>query len=164
MQGVVGEPVTIFKEKVNFKKPGSGYFAPHQDAQAGWNQYGHTIHYNLAVALDDCTLANGCLFIAPTEHNRELLGEEFGPMDSKVVEGLEWSPVECKAGDAFVFDSFLPHKSEINGTETQRRLILLTYSLEKEGDARETYHTDKIKNHPPEIYKKKGEKYRGYVI
>ena len=35
-----GEPAILFKEKVNFKMPGSNGFTPHQDAQAGWNDYG----------------------------------------------------------------------------------------------------------------------------
>ena len=28
-----GEPAVLWKEKMNFKKPGSAGFAPHQDAQ-----------------------------------------------------------------------------------------------------------------------------------
>jgi len=160
----VGEPVDIFKEKINFKKSGTGYFAPHQDAQAGWQQYGHSIHHSLGIALDDCTLENGCLFIAPGRHKEGLLGENFGPMREDILNEIEWKPLECQAGDVFLFDSFLPHQSQINKTASDRCVLFLTYNLAREGDGREAYHSDKLNNHPPRIYKEKGKQYRGYVI
>ena len=34
-----GENAVLFKEKINFKMPGGDGFKPHQDAQAGWEEY-----------------------------------------------------------------------------------------------------------------------------
>src|SRR3954462_9004003 len=36
---VLDDRPSLFKEKINFKLPGGGGFAPHQDIQPGWDQY-----------------------------------------------------------------------------------------------------------------------------
>eukprot|EP01061_Rhynchopus_euleeides_P047244 TRINITY_DN9399_c0_g1_i2.p1 TRINITY_DN9399_c0_g1~~TRINITY_DN9399_c0_g1_i2.p1 ORF type:complete len:221 (+),score=78.45 TRINITY_DN9399_c0_g1_i2:54-716(+) len=38
-EDVLGGPVNLFKEKVNYKLPGGGGFEPHQDMQPGWTKY-----------------------------------------------------------------------------------------------------------------------------
>ena len=39
LQALLGEPAVLFKDKINFKTPGSGGFESHQDVQAGWDRY-----------------------------------------------------------------------------------------------------------------------------
>ena len=163
MEAVVGEELSLFKEKVNFKKPGSGGFAPHQDAQAGWKAHG-SIHFNVALPVDDTTLENGCLFAAAGRHREGLLGPEFEDMPADVVASLDWQPVLARRGDILIFDSFVPHRSEPNATAAQRRVLLATYNLAKEGDVRTPYHADKLAHHPPEAEKEEGVEYRGYRI
>ncbi len=36
---LLGEDAVLFKEKINFKIAGGGGFKPHQDSQAGWEDY-----------------------------------------------------------------------------------------------------------------------------
>lgn len=163
-EDMVGQPVAIFKEKINLKPPGTGLFEPHQDAQAGWDQYGHTIHYNLGVALDPCSFDNGYLYVSPGNHDRGLIGPKFGNIPPEIVNTLDWVSLPCHPGDAILFDSFIPHKSSVNQTQSDRWLLLLTYSLVKEGDGREAYHADKLNHHPPRARRLPDQTYRGYVI
>ena len=57
-----GEPAVLFKEKVNYKHPGGGGFAPHQDAPAYLFIYHHI---SCMVPLDPATEQSGCLYVAP---------------------------------------------------------------------------------------------------
>ena len=56
------EPTVLFKEKINYKHPGGGGFAPHQDATA-YRFVDH--HISCMVPLDPATPASGCLYVAP---------------------------------------------------------------------------------------------------
>ena len=58
-----GEPVVLFKDKINFKLPGGAGFAPHQDAPA-YVDFGVEHHLTLMVPVDPFTRDNGCLEIA----------------------------------------------------------------------------------------------------
>ena len=51
------EKVSLWKEKVNFKKPGSKRFEPHQDSQAGWTESTGSPgpFLNIHLAIDPCT-------------------------------------------------------------------------------------------------------------
>ena len=64
MQGacgqLFGEPATLFKDKINFKKPGGGGFESHQDVQAGWAKYAD-LHITVLINIDKTTIENGCL-------------------------------------------------------------------------------------------------------
>ena len=53
-----GEPAVLYKEKVNFKMPGGQGFEPHQDVQAGWQDFG-SLHLTALVSIDTATEANG---------------------------------------------------------------------------------------------------------
>jgi hypothetical protein len=49
------------------------------------------------------------------------------------------------------FDSFTPHRSGPNLTDTARRVLYATYNRAAEGDHRVRYFADKRKNFPPDI-------------
>ena len=148
---LAGAPVVVFKEKINFKQPGGDGFEPHQDAQAGWDGYGHSFHISVAIAIDECTSENGCLEFVRGFHNKGLLGPEGEAIPEDVTKSLKWESVLAKPGDVIFFDSYAPHRSGPNRTTGQRRLIYLTYNLEREGDFREDYYVDKKKSYPPNI-------------
>ena len=56
-----------------------------------------------------------------------------------------------QAGDVVFFDSFAPHASKPNRTDTPRRLLYLTYNLCRAGDHRARYHAEKHAAFPPDI-------------
>ena len=144
---MAGGPVVLFKDKINFKKPGGPGFKAHQDQQAGWTTYA-PIFVTAMVTLDPATLENGCLEMAPGRHKEGLIGEEWKPLDET---GLTLHAVPTAPGDVIFFDSFAPHASKPNFTDAPRRILYLTYNLASLGDHRAQYYADKHASFPPDI-------------
>ena len=145
--GLMGGPVTLFKEKINFKMPGAPGFKAHQDQQAGWTRYAR-LFVTALVTIDPATLENGCLEMVPGRHREGLIGEEWSPLDES---GLGLQPVPTEPGDVVFFDSFAPHASKPNLTAKPRRILYLTYNLMSDGDHRARYYADKRASFPPDI-------------
>lgn len=135
-----GEPALIFKEKINYKHPGGGGFAPHQDATA-YRFVDH--HISCMVPIDPATRRSGCLYVAPGYGNGRLPTDDRGRVAEAHAAGLDWRPVEVEPGDVLWFDSYTPHYSETNTTDRPRRAIYLTYNAAADGDWRSTYYDDK---------------------
>ena len=135
-----GGPAVLFKEKINYKHPGGGGFAPHQDATA-YRFVDH--HISCMVPLDPSTEASGCLHVAPGYEAGTLLTDHRGRIDESVADSLDWRPVEVQPGDLLVFDSYTPHRSGTNTTDRPRRAMYLTYNAAADGDHRDRYYADK---------------------
>jgi ectoine hydroxylase-related dioxygenase (phytanoyl-CoA dioxygenase family) len=144
---LMGGPVVLFKDKINFKMSGGPGFKAHQDQQAGWSRYA-PIFVTAMVTLDAATLENGCLEIVPGRHRQGLLGEEWKSLEET---GLDLRPVPTAPGDVIFFDSFAPHASKPNFTDRPRRILYLTYNLASSGDHRDRYYADKHAAFPPDI-------------
>ena len=138
---LLGEPVVLYKEKINYKHPGGGGYAAHQDAPA----YAHASqHITCAIAVDGANAANGCLAFAPGRHTRGLIEtDDLGCIAPAVAQGLPWIEVPMRAGDALFFGSYAPHRSASNRTASPRRNLYLTYNAAADGAHRETYYRDK---------------------
>jgi 2-aminoethylphosphonate dioxygenase len=154
MQGacgqLFGEPAKLFKDKINFKKPGGGGFESHQDVQAGWSKYAD-LHITALISIDKTTVENGCLEMAGSHHDKGLLGEEWTPLDDGALSHLTYEKIEAEPGDAVFFDSFAPHRSEPNRSQSARRVLYYTYNKASEGDHLSQYYSDKRKSYPPDI-------------
>lgn len=140
VEAVVGEPVALFKEKVNYKYPGGAGFAAHQDARAyrfaSW-------HVSVMVPLDPATVDSGCLWFADNPGSGLLEADDRGRIAEHVADRLEWYPVSVEPGDLVVFDSAVPHRSGTNTSDHPRRAMYLTYTALADGDFRERYYADK---------------------
>jgi ectoine hydroxylase-related dioxygenase (phytanoyl-CoA dioxygenase family) len=152
---LLGGPVVLFKDKINFKMPGAPGFKAHQDQQAGWSIYA-PIFITAMVSVDAATLDNGCLEMAPGRHREGLIGEEWKPLDES---GLALQAVPTAPGDVIFFDSFAPHASKPNFTHAARRILYLTYNLASQGDHRARYYADKHASFPPDIERDQGKTY-----
>jgi ectoine hydroxylase-related dioxygenase (phytanoyl-CoA dioxygenase family) len=135
-----GERPVLFKEKINYKQPGGGGFAPHQDATA-YRFVDH--HISCMVPLDPATPASGCLFVAPGYAAGRLPTDERGRIAEETAARLEWQPVPLEPGDLLFFDSYTPHYSDTNTTARPRRAAYLTYNAASLGDHRDRYYADK---------------------
>ena len=69
IEQLTGEEFILFKDKINFKKPGGGGFRPHQDKTSKWGQYG-SIFLNAMITLTESTEDNGCLEVASGVHKK----------------------------------------------------------------------------------------------
>jgi 2-aminoethylphosphonate dioxygenase len=149
-----GEAV-LFKDKINFKLPGGSGFRAHQDQQAGWSIYA-PLFLTVMLSIDESTIENGCLEIARGRHREGLLGNEWQPLEA---EQLDLEPVPTKPGDAVFFDSFVPHASGPNRTQSPRRILYVTYAPATYGDHRARYFADKRRDFPPDIERDPGRTY-----
>ncbi len=152
-----GEDAVLFKEKINFKMPGGEGFAPHQDSQAGWEEYAGN-YVNIMVCIDAATIENGCLEVAPGHHRRGLL-RGMEPLTADDMVGMTFKHFATAPGDLVFFDAYLPHRSTPNDTETMRRLYFATYNRASEGDHMARYYADKRKTYPPDIEREEGREY-----
>jgi hypothetical protein len=153
---LLGGEAVLFKDKINFKLPGGGGFALHQDQQAGWSVYA-PLFLTAMVSIDPSTVENGCLEIVAGRHKEGLLGEEWRPLEA---DGLALLPVQTAPGDVIFFDSFVPHESGLNRTAAPRRILYVTYSRAGDGDHRARYFADKRRDFPPDIERVPGRIYR----
>lgn len=134
VEPLVGPGVRYQGSKLNMK-----------DAQGGspveWHQdfgfYPHTNDDLLAVgvALDDCTLENGCLLVVPSSHKGPILDHHqdgvFVGAITPSREGVDLAravPVEVRAGGISIHHVSLLHGSAPNRSSRPRRLLLYQYA------------------------------------
>ena len=139
------EEAVLFKDKMNFKGPGGGNFLCHQDATAYATDEFANRHISVMVAIDASTNENGPLQITAGRHNEGTFKNEAGVVDAEVEAGMDFTNVLTKPGDIVLFDSFLPHRSDANMSDSWRRLAYLTFNAKSEGDYHEAYYDYKIK-------------------
>ena len=145
-----GEPVVLFKDKINFKLPGGAGFAPHQDAPA-YVDFGVEHHLTLMVPVDPFTTENGCLELARDASARVFLPQNpDGTLRAGVLETLPLEALVAVPGDAIVFDAWVPHRSGPNRSDRPRRAYYLTFNPVSAGDRRTAYYARKRECFPPE--------------
>jgi len=138
------EEAVLFKDKMNFKGPGGGSFLCHQDATAYATEDLASRHISVMVAIDPSTPHNGPLQVSAGGHNEGVFKNEAGVLDKAIEDSMEFVPVLTKPGDIVLFDSFLPHRSDANMSDSWRRLAYLTFNKLSEGDLHEPYYKTKI--------------------
>ena len=146
VEQLFGEPILLFKEKINYKYPGTGKYNPHQDIHAAdrsplaFQPY----HLNFVAFLDDASEENGCLEVVPGNfEGRELDKNPDGSLKQEVSDQLKYIPLVTIAGDALVLDTWIPHKSEKNTSAGPRRTLFLTFNAVSKGDFREEHFRDR---------------------
>jgi ectoine hydroxylase-related dioxygenase (phytanoyl-CoA dioxygenase family) len=136
ISGLLGvERLSLFTDKLNFKRPGGAPFPWHQDAPY-W-AFGCT-HLDRLVSvqiyLDDATIENGCLWVIPASHtcghikapeNSGVLGRLY--TDVREIGGAEPQPLTATAGSVIFFDGYIVHGSKSNHSSSHRRALILTY-------------------------------------
>jgi hypothetical protein len=137
MQAFVGDAnPSLFTEKLNLKRPGVGGVNPlHQDYPYRLDSAQAPERVATAMLfLDDATLENGCLQVAPGSHRsgqwrNRTDSDEFGAneIDAAAYADVDMLPVPLKAGSMVMFGSFLVHRSDPNRSALQRRALLFSY-------------------------------------
>lgn len=132
---VRSEGISLFSDKLNFKRSGGAPFPWHQD-----NPYWAFLCKHLdqlvsvAIILDDSTIENGCLWLIPGSHkhgaldcfeDRGTVGRLYTDIDRYDLN--EPKPMDLPAGSIVYFHGDIVHGSQGNKTDERRRLLLLTY-------------------------------------
>jgi hypothetical protein len=154
-----GQPVVLFKDKINFKAPGGAGFAPHQDAPA-YVDFGVEHHLTVMIPVDAFTRENGCLEMARDACARVFLPQNpDGTVRDDAFERLTLEPLLAEPGDAIVFDAWVPHRSGPNRSTGPRRSYYLTFNPASAGDQRAAYYARKRECFPPEYEREPGVDY-----
>ncbi|HXJ94854.1 MAG TPA: phytanoyl-CoA dioxygenase family protein [Terriglobia bacterium] len=183
VSAVAGKAVRPFKDKTNEKLPGGGAFRPHQDF-AAYQFFKARYHVTAQLSVDAATVENGCVqfspnfgaiaarrpeFVVDRVDGRALLhsndgGPHHGDLRADIAAELHWQPLESAPADLVIFDSFVPHWSDINRSSKPRRAIFITFNLASEGSLYDEYYADKRLNYDdpkfhvstPTLYGKQG--------
>lgn len=159
---LMGEKPILYKERINFKSPGGGSHAAHQDGVAyesgSLRQFepNTTPYISVLIGVDAATKSNGCfevveswpidkLDILPMERPFVYF-PNFSKIAQKVEDSLTWVSIETEPGDVIFFTERLPHRSKGNLSNERRRILYGVYNPIKEGDKREKYYQDKRAN------------------
>eukprot|EP01040_Poterioochromonas_malhamensis_P012663 gene12662-13870_t len=136
------EESILFKEKINFKLPGGGGFACHQDTPA-YLGFGEE-HISVMVAIDDATIENGALEFAPGQWRKDQVHlTKDGIVVPEEEAAMNFHTIECKAGDIVFFSGYIPHRSKANYSNNPRRAMFLTFNKLSEGDFHDRYYQAK---------------------
>lgn len=145
MSYIYDDDVYCYHNKITVKYPGIVGFNPHQDYYY-WNNFG--VQYPEAhaafIAIDECTLDNGCLKIIPKSH---LLGtlphDNWGRGDTdfgikkneykKLIDigGYDPIPMIMQPGDVVFFHGNTIHLSDDNNSNNSRLAMLVTLNTKK---------------------------------
>lgn len=136
------EDTVLLKDKINFKQSGGGGFTAHVDEPA---YFGLSSAFCTAmIAVDDATLENGCLEVAPgVEMSWDDDTRTDTVLTSEEENALTWLPLPAKRGSAIFFTGRIPHRSAANMSMKQRRAIFLTFNRAADGDRRSEYFDTK---------------------
>ncbi|CAD6594250.1 MAG: hypothetical protein ASARMPREDX12_008501 [Alectoria sarmentosa] len=156
---LAGEPMLLFKEKINYKFSGSGGFAPHIDSTA-YTHIRKIKHLTILLAVDAATIGNGGLEIVSGSDKTDVpISRKDNCIESEWVKNATCTPCELQAGELLVFGSHLAHRSGANKSSQDRRAVYATYNCKAEGDLSEEYYRDRAKEWPATHMRKDGEAY-----
>lgn len=115
-----------------FMNKPAGLGTPLQWHQDRWTDLDPDPQITIWLALNDSTIANGCVHIVPRSHHK-LLNPESGAgfltpeMIDKLVAEHTPEPLELKAGEAALLHNWMLHSSQDNQTEIPRRAFSVCY-------------------------------------
>jgi len=132
---VAAEELSLFSDKLNFKRPNGCPFPWHQDNPYWAFLCDHLDRLvSVGLALDDSNRANGCLWVIPGSHkqgalpcfeDRGVVGRLYTDLSQQ---GLgEPLALEVPAGSVMYFDGDIVHGSQTNRSSDHRRALLMTY-------------------------------------
>lgn len=162
---ICGQPMVLFKEKLNLKPPGGSGFAPHLDTpslRVALGSKGPQNFVTVMIAIDSMTVQNGCLQFVKGKWSDENAVETIQPKSDgnpdadgragaiplAVADSLAFEPLECPGGTVVLFNGWTPHRSAANRSPFPRRAVFLTFNPLQEGSCRDLYyeHMDRLRS------------------
>jgi phytanoyl-CoA hydroxylase len=129
-QRYIGVDVSIFRAMFMNKPAQQGTVLPwHQDVGEGWGLDRNPI-ITVWTALDDATVANGCMQIVPGSHKLGVLNPQHFVSETdqaKYAQGKAVVDLEVATGEAVLLHNLLMHRSGVNRTAMPRRAFSTAY-------------------------------------
>lgn len=140
VEAVLGPDLTLIMSHLIVKRPHDGLPVKWHQDNTYWPSVDGTDVITVWLAIDDVDTKNGCMKVIPSTHagypelervftdGKDLLGVEthVSPeMESRAV------PIELKAGDLSIHDSYILHGSETNTSHRRRAGYTMRYANTK---------------------------------
>jgi phytanoyl-CoA hydroxylase len=128
---LVGEEISVFRAMFMNKPAQQGTVLPyHQDGGSNWG-LDRERFVTVWTALDDATVANGCVQVVPGSHRLGLLSERGHTItpeqEARYCRDADSLYLEARAGEAFLLHNYLLHRSGVNRTDRPRRAFSVVY-------------------------------------
>ncbi len=144
----LGEPVTVMKEKLIYRWPGTVGFGPHRDQAYTTPKSGVPGRevLTISISLDRAIRAAGPMEFFPGLRDRATAAPagESRDVDERELRGVESRMPETEPGDVILFDGRIPHRSGRNRSDHCRRVYMISYVPARYPDARKNYYAAKI--------------------
>jgi len=155
LKEIYNEDFVLFKEKINYKYPGTRKDLLHQDIQAGWDKFSKKI-ISALVCLEISNNDNAPLYFDISGHNKsKRIGKYFEPLSKKDLKKPKFKKFLLNPGDVIFFNSYVPHFSNENLSNNSRFQLYLSYNPKKEKNFRKKYLKDKMNSFPADNFKSK---------
>ena len=145
--GLAGEPMILFKDKINYKPPGGAGYAAHQDGYSHPRDGSPMPSYVAMVAVDNFSLASGAPELAPDAW--VALGGTAArqrgqrrSLSRAALETAAYEPLELRRGDVLVYDTNMPHRAPPNRSPHRRAALFAVFTPARLGDLRATYFAE----------------------
>ena len=130
-EALYGPDVAIYRAMFMNKPAGRGTLLPyHQDAGEQW----HLTHDPLITvwtALDDATIAKGCLQVIPGSQKRGLFSKHghtiTAEQEAQYARDEDSVYLEARAGEAILLHNLMLHRSGVNAADEPRRAFSVCY-------------------------------------
>lgn len=130
MQQLIGPEVSIFRAMFMNKPATRGTILPwHQDIGTGWGLDANPI-VTIWTALDEATIANGCMQVIPGSHHLGVLSDHHFPSSEQQAQYAREEKslfLEAEPGEALLLHNYLLHRSGVNQTNRPRRAFSVCY-------------------------------------
>ena len=140
----LGTDVTTMKDKLIYKPPRAPGFGLHRDGDYNTPKTGVPGYevMTICIALDAVPRDKGPIEFFPDLRHRATPSPPGEPrdVDESATRGLEPMRPELAPGDALLFDSLVPHRSDANTSDGSRRVFMVTYVPARYAIARERYY------------------------
>ena len=127
IEELLGPNIKLYCDQLMMKARHHGTVTDwHQDSVA-WPQFAPQDHVSCWVALDDATVANGCMTMLPGSHKWGPIAREQRPLFLANPLVPEPAPVELPAGSCLFHHGLNFHRTGANPTPDRRRGLALHY-------------------------------------
>lgn len=128
---VYGEDVSIYRAMFMNKPAHRGTILPyHQDAGTQWG-LDRDPKITVWTALDEATVANGCMQVVPGSHKLGLFSEHghtiTSEQEAQYARDEQSVYLTARAGEAILLDNLMLHRSGVNNIDCPRRAFSACY-------------------------------------
>jgi len=131
VERLIGEKVSCFQEMALVKPPHQGREKPWHQDKAYFDYPVETQVVGVWIALDEATIANGCMHVQPQGHLEgpriHFQRRDWQICDTEIM-GKPCVAVPLQPGGVLFFDGLLPHGTPTNHSEHRRKALQFHYA------------------------------------